>query len=276
MVEMKKRVLRGEAYALPLRREVSAVEHIFHSQPYKVKVCMDFGFTHAGVSRYFRDLIPGYWMTVEPTEHRSFCVADQLEEGTVFTVDEGGILPFEDRQFDALVLAHGSLPVGSEPAARVIRECHRVLKTGGLFILTIESRKRFGVANWLSNNRHLSDAGGVYTEEEVFQMLKDGFDVLCFRYSCRFWVQLVRQWADRRRENGIYDFTSGWLRFLYGVAHFLDLGLFWTRGYQMTVCGRRKSWRGGRSHVVTAATPVSDAVLFDPRRETQITLGKFS
>lgn len=275
MRDQTEKMLTGHEYALPLRREVSAVSHIFRSQSYKLKVCLDIGFTHAGVSQYLRNLFPGFWMTVEPTEERGLMVVDDLEEGTVFTLGQNGELPFEDRQFDAVILAHGSLP--SDPAAcsQVIRECHRVLKTGGLFVLTVEARKRLGFANLFSRNRHITDAGGIYSEEDIFRLLRDGFDVLEFRYTCRFWVQLIRQWADRRHENGIYAFTSGWLRFLYGFARILDIPFFFTRGYQMTVCGRRKSWRGQNSRVLTHATPVSDAMLFDPRMGQQITLGKF-
>jgi hypothetical protein len=35
----------------------------------------------------------------------------------------------------------------------------------------------------------------------------------------------------------------------------------------MTVCGRRKGWREKHSRVLTASTPVSDAILFNPRRD---------
>jgi hypothetical protein len=97
--------------------------------------------------------------------------------------------------------------------------------------------------------------------------MKDGFDMLGVRFSCRFWVQGVRQWVDRRKLSGIRGANNGWLRVLYGLAWLLDLPLFWTRGHQMTVCGRRKGWRGGKStHVLGTSTPVSDAILFDPER----------
>ena len=257
--------LSGKAYALPLRREVSAIMHIFRTQAYKAKVCLDIGFTHAGVSRYLRDHVGTHWMTVEPTVERCEWVAGELEEGTVFVASHEDELPFEDRQFDALVLAHGALPYNEQMAARVIRECHRVIKTGGLFLMTVESRRKFGLANMLNFNHRLSGTGGLYTEEEIFRLLTGGFDVLGFRYSCRFWVQLVRQWADRRREKGYFGEMSPWLRFLYGLAHVLDFPLFLSRGYQMTVCGRRKGWRGENAHVLSASTPVSDAVLFNPK-----------
>jgi hypothetical protein len=90
-------------------------------------------------------------------------------------------------------------------------------------------------------------------------------------------VQLVRQWVDRRRTSGIRGANNGWLRVLYGVAWFLDVPLFWTRGHQMTVYGRRKGWRAKHARVLSEHTPVSDAVLFNPRREgSHLSLDKFT
>lgn len=266
--------LDSTMYSLPLRHEVNAALHFLHAQPGQIKTGLDVGFTNAGVSQLLRH-VGGYWMTVEPTAQRRELVASVLGEETVLCVGANGELPFEDKQFDALVLAHGVLS-GSAAAGAIIKECHRILKTGGLFLLTVENRKRFGMAAALNRQRVVSGAGGCYSEAEVFQLLKDGFDVLGFRFACRFWVQLVRQWVDRRRVSGVRGANNGWLRFLYGLALLLDVPLFWTRGHQMTVFGRRKGWREKHTRVLTASTPVSDAILFNPRREgRQLTLEKF-
>jgi SAM-dependent methyltransferase len=257
-------LLDSNMYSLPLRREVRAVLHFLHTRAVALKTGLDVGFTNAGVSRLLR-LTGGYWMTVEPTAQRRALVAAALGDDTVLGLGAGYELPFEDRQFDAVVLAHGVLQDRAEADA-IVRECHRTLKTGGLFLFTVEYRKRLGLAAALNRRRLVTGAGGCYTESEIFHLLKDGFDVLGYRFSCRFWVQLVRQWADRRRQSGIRGANNGWLRLLYGVAWLLDLPLFWTRGHQMTVYGRRKGWRGKHSRVLGENTPVSDAVLFDPRR----------
>ncbi len=261
-------------YSLPLRREISSVMHFLHAQARCVKVGLDVGFTNAGVSQILRHT-GGYWMSVEPTPQRRNLVAVALGDDTVLCSGEGGELPFEDKQFDAVVMAHGVLPGGAEAGA-MVRECHRVLKTGAHFILTVETRKRVGLASALNQQRVVSGSGGCYNEAEIFQLLKDGFDVLGFRYTCRFWVQLVRQWVDRRRESHINGAANIWLRFLYGVALVLDAPLVLTKGYQMTVYGRRKGWREKHSRVVANSTPVSDAMLSDPRREGRhVSLSRF-
>jgi SAM-dependent methyltransferase len=258
--------LDKNVYSLPLRREVSSVLHFLHAQRGVIRAGLDVGFTNAGVSQILRQS-GGYWMSVEPTVQRRNLVATALGEETVLTAGQNSELPFEDKQFDVVVLAHGVLPYDTAAAAAMIRECHRVLKAGGHFILTVEYRKRYGFAAALNRQRVVSGAGGRYSETEIFRLLKDGFDVLGFRFTCRFWVQLVRQWVDRRREGGSYGMANGWLRFLYAMTLFMDGFLVFTKGYQMTVYGRRKGWREKHAHVMSNCTPVSDAMLSDPRRE---------
>ena len=275
---MRKRpdiALDPDLTALPLRREVGAVLGVLKASGRPIKTGLDIGFTNAGVSQLLRQS-GGYWMTVEPTPERSALVATVLGTERVLCAGEAGELPFEDKQFDVVVMAHGTLPEGPL-AAEMIRECHRVLNAGGLFVFTVETRMPLGLAAVLNSRRVVSGAGGCYTESGVFQLLKDGFDVLGFRYACRFWVQLVRQWADRRRGAGNpRGMSNGWLRMLYAVARVLDGFLFWTRGHQMTVHARRKGWREKQSRITGMGTPVSDAILCDPRRGgRQTSLGKF-
>lgn len=269
------RLLDKNVYSLALRREVSSVLHFLHVQRGIVRSGLDIGFTNAGVSRILRQS-GGFWMTVEPTPRRRELVASALEGDTVLSAGADFELPFEDKQFDVVVLAHGVLPDEGGAARALIRECHRVLKTGGHFILTVAYRKRYGLATALNRHRPVSGSGGCYNEADIFHLLKDGFDVLGMRFTCRFWVQLVRQWIDRRRDNGTYGLANAWLRFLYGVALVLDAPLILTRGYQMTVYLRRKGWREKHARVMSGRTPVSDAILCDPRREgRRVSLARF-
>ncbi len=253
-------------HSLPLRREVNAVLHFMQASEQRVRVGLDIGFTHAGVSQLFSQR-GGYWVSVEPTVQRRNLVATVLGEDRVLCSGAAGELPFEDKQFDVVVLAHGML-TGGDMTENTVRECHRVLKTGGIFMLTAEYRKRFGLAAMFNRQRLVAGAGASYSEADIFRLLKDGFDVLGFRYSCRFWVQLVRQWVYHRRWSGGHRPGSIWVTLLYGLAQVADaLLLFWTRGHQMTVYARRKGWRSKNVKVLGSSTPVSDAILFDPLRD---------
>ena len=267
--------LDRNVYSLPLRREVTSVMHFLNAQKPAVKTGLDIGFTNAGVSQFLRHS-GGYWMSVELTPQRQALVASALDSETVLLAGKDGELPFEDKQFDAVVLAHGALPGDDASAAAMIRECHRVLKTGGVFILTVEYRKRYGVAAALNKQRVVSGAGGRYSETDMFRLLRAGFDVLGFRFTCRFWVQVVRQWADRQRETGARGSANGGLRFLYALALLMDAPLVLTKGYQMTVYSKRKGWREKQTRILANSTPVSSAMLFDTRRDVKhIALSRF-
>jgi len=255
-------------FTLPLKSEVSAILHFLHKRKGTIRSGLDIGFNHAGVSRALRE-IGGYWMTVEMNEGRRASVARFLEADTVLSAGRQGELPFEDKQFDVVVVSSSVLPLNPKEAAEMLRECHRVIKAGGHIVLTVMRKKTSSLGAALE-----SRAGGEhpiltgYNESSVFQLMRDGFDVLGFRDSCRFFVQRIATWESHQREAGVLP-GSG-TRLLYAIAHLLDtLFLFFTKGYQLTVFGHRKGWREKRSHVLSEVTPVSDAILFDPRRGTK-------
>ena len=242
-------------YSFPLQREVKAALHFLALRKGPVRAGLDIGFTNSWVSQTFRQT-GGYWMTVEMTAQRHARVAGALGEDTVLTAGRNGELPFDDKQFDVVVMSCAMLTANPASIPPLIRECHRILKVGGHLIFTASRQKRNPAA-----------ANSVYREEEVFQLLRDGFDVLEFRYSCRFWVQRVRAWELRHNDpNAPPGFGT---RLLYTLAKTLDLFLFFTKGYQMTVFCHRKGWREKRASLIPSAAPVSDAILCDPRRNVK-------
>jgi SAM-dependent methyltransferase len=255
-------------FTLPLKSEVSAVLHFLNKRKGTIRAGLDIGFNHPGVSRTLREL-GGYWMTVEMNEGRRASVARILDPDSVLSAGRQGELPFEDKQFDVVVLSSSVLSSNPKEAAATLRECHRVIKAGGHIILTV-MRKKTGSLGATLDNQVTGERPVLtgYNESSVFQLMRDGFDVLGFRDSCRFFVQRIALWEGQQREAGALP-GSG-TRLLYAIAHLMDtLFLFFTKGYQLTVFGHRKGWREKRTTVLTEATPVSDAMLFDPRRGTK-------
>jgi SAM-dependent methyltransferase len=255
-------------FTLPLQSEVNSVLHFLNKRKGTIRAGLDIGFNHPGVSRTLREH-GGYWMTVEMNEGHRASVARVLEPDSVLSAGRKGELPFEDKQFDVVVVSSSVLTANPKEAGEMLRECHRVIKAGGHIILTVMRKKTTALAQTLE-----SHATGVtspltgYSEAAVFQLMRDGFDVLGFRDSCRFFVQWIASWESHQRETGVVP-GSG-TRILYSIAHFLDtLFLFFTKGYQLTVFGHRKGWREKRANVLSECTPVSDAILFDPRRGTK-------
>lgn len=251
---------------LPLQCEVKEIIHFLDLRKGKIRSGLDIGFNQAGVSKTLRRF-GGYWMTVEMNEARRASVAPLLEADTVLAAGRLGELPFEDKQFDVVVVSSSVFSSNPKESAGLIRECHRVINAGGHIIFTVIRKKTTARGSAVEN----AATGGAtttlqgYSEAAVFQLIRDGFDVLGFRYSCRFFVQLISSWEVQQRQAGIIPGTG--MRILYRLTNILDtVFLFFTKGYQLTVFGHRKGWREKRSNVLSDVTPVSDAILFDPRR----------
>ena len=242
-------------YAFPLQREVKAALHFIALRKGTVRTGLDIGFTNSWVSQTFRQT-GGYWMTVEMTAQRHGRVAGALGENTVLTAGKGGELPFDDKQFDVVVVSCAMLTANPSTIPAMIRECHRVIKIGGHLVLTVSRQKRPAST--------LPTPGAGYSEAEIFHLLRDGFDLMGFRYSCRFWVQLVRTWELRHHDHNAPPGIGTRVR--YALAKFLDLFLFFTKGYQMTVFCHRKGWRDRRASLSMGLASLSDAVLCNPRR----------
>jgi len=253
---------------LPLQSEVMSVLHFLTLRKGTIRSGLDLGFNHAGVSRTFRQL-GGYWMTVEMNEARRAAIAPALDVDTVLAAGRKGELPFEDKQFDIVVVSSSIFSANLTESAEIIRECHRVIKAGGHIIFTVVRQRTTESGSALDSDpaRATSTRNG-YSEAAVFQLLRDGFDVLGFRYSCRLLVQLISSWEMRQRQAGVV--SGAGTRLLYRMANCLDnLFLFFTKGYQMTAFGHRKGWRAKRANILSQSTPVSDAILFDPRHGTK-------
>ena len=85
-----------------------------------------------------------------------------VEGGANLRVANGEAMPFPDEAFD-VVYAHGVLQYTADPA-RMIAECHRVLKTGGRGIFMVYNR-----VSWLSG---LSNVMQVPLEHEDAPVLR--------------------------------------------------------------------------------------------------------
>jgi SAM-dependent methyltransferase len=227
---------------------------------------LDLGFTQAGVSQMFRQL-GGYWLTAEFTKERGDLVAAVLGEDKVVVLGSQGQIPFEEKQFDTIVVANRGVFFDGVPLEMLIKECHRVLINGGLFVFTFPRRKAVALARLLGGRRGKIEAQYACTYKEVLSLLKPGFDVLGIKYSGRFWIELVRQFMEQNEFSGKCSVPEWLERSLYGFASFLDLPLFFTGHYNITVCGRRKGWRGQQRALTNDQTAaVSNALFYDYKR----------
>ncbi len=256
-------VVRRSIDSLPLRRELLTARHFITGNDRKIRVGMSLGFASAGINRVFTQL-GGYWVSAEFTREMSALVASVLGRDLVVTLGKGGQIPFEDKQFDTIVVSSSCIFYQGVSLSELIRECHRVLDTGGLLVMTLPRHKMPGLARLFGGVRGRIETESSHNEKEIFERLRRGFDVLGFRYQSRFFVQLATEFLEKEGLSG-EELMPGWLvRFIYGCAAVLDFPLFFCSRYNVVVCGRRKGWRGQQGGLVNDHTAiVSNAMFYD-------------
>ncbi|MBQ6338392.1 MAG: methyltransferase domain-containing protein [Kiritimatiellae bacterium] len=128
-----------------------------------VRAGVDVGFADAAFSRALRQAHAGVWMTVEDGGGARTAAAAALDPKTVLQLGTGGELPFEDHQFEVVLLAATLFAQPRERLETLIREAHRILQGGGCLYFTVEDEAA-GNAGW--------------TQRAVYELLRDGFDVV--------------------------------------------------------------------------------------------------
>ena len=191
-----KNVVRKTITSLPLRRELLIARHFIADRGRKIRVGLNIGFASAGVSRIFSQL-GGYWVSVEFTKELYDLVGTVLGADNVAALGRDGQIPFEDKQFDTIVISSSSIFFEGFTLEDIIKECHRTLDTGGLLVFTLPRRKFFGFARRFGGYRGKIEMEHACTEKEIFELLKRGFDVLGVKHHSRFFVQLAREFIEK-------------------------------------------------------------------------------
>ena len=131
-----------------------------------VRAGVDVGFSNAETSRLIRAAHGGVWMTVEPDEPARAATATRLDPKTVLALGTGGELPFEDHQFEVVLLSRRMLDGPRAWVETLVREAHRVLQGGGCLVFTVEEAA--------------TEERG-WTARAVYDLLRDGFDMVGLR-----------------------------------------------------------------------------------------------
>ena len=128
-----------------------------------VRAGVDIGFADAAFSLALRYARSGVWMTVEDGAGARDAAATALDPKTVLQMGEGGELPFEDHQFEVVLLSSAMLAQPRERLGMLIRESHRILQGGGCLYFTVDEA---------------SGEGAGWTQRAIYELLRDGFDVV--------------------------------------------------------------------------------------------------
>lgn len=175
----------------------------------------------------------------------------------------GWPLPFEDKTFDAIVAT--DFPLRIDSPDDFIAECHRVLKPSGRLLVDLPHAKRFGLLGPRGRAR-AADPAGAYSQKELFNLLKDGFDVLETHTYCRFFLRLaesitLRATARARDRDAAVARLYAIAYPFFLVAMQLDVLLFPTRGYRIVALAKRHSWRPRKTPVLADGRSMPEAVL---------------
>lgn len=233
------------------------------------KICLDAGHDNAAISKYFRTL-GGSWSTVVRQEASRPVVEQTI--GDKVHVFDGCSMPFDDKVFDVVILSDFLERVTDDHA--LITECHRILKPTGRLIVDVPHSKRWSVLRPFEALLGTSAAKRErvrpgYTEPELFQLLKHGFDVHSVRSYSKAFVELVDMFAgfkaSRSAEGGVRDerLVKLYSRVypFYWLAFQLDGLLFFAKGYNIVAVAVRHPWRPRKAPVLQDGRSITEVVL---------------
>lgn len=233
------------------------------------KVCLDAGFENGLVSRALRRH-GGTWHTLVMKEEQRGPVAEALESEV--RVLDGARMPFDDKTFDVVILSDLLERVSDDKG--IISECHRVLKATGIIIIDVRHAKSWSVLGPVETMLGIDpmSAGYArpgYSEWEVFDLLKGGFDVHTVRSYCGFFSQLVdvivrhmiRKLPPHERDSQTVPIYSKAYPFYWIAYQFLDLLAFMFKGYRLTAFGKRHAWHSREPPVLNDGRTLREVVL---------------
>ena len=233
------------------------------------KACLDAGHDNAAMSKYLRTL-GGAWSTIVRREASKPIVEQAV--GDKVHVYDGFNMPYDDKTFDVVILSD-FLERASDDHA-LITECHRILKPTGRLIVDVPHAKRWSILRLFEALLGISQAKKErvrpgYTETELFQLLKHGFDVHSVRSYTKAFVEFIDMFvcarASRNAEGGAHDERLGRLYSraypFYWLAFQLDGLLFFAKGYNLVAVAVRHPWRPRKAPVLHDGRSITEVVL---------------
>ncbi len=251
--------------------------------PTSGQTCLDVGGDNGVISYYLRQR-GGTWYSVDGSEKAVESIRNLVGERVQLI--SGAKLPFADGMFDAVVIIDYLEHIQED--YQFVAECHRVLKPTGRLIVNVPHVKRGAILLpvrrmlGLTDERHGHVRPG-YTQSQLFDLMKDGFDVKDARTYSKFFVEsldTVIQFVHRLSGQGKASDSKGVMidagdfkkhqklfkmySFLYPffwLAAQADLLLFFTQGYSLIGRAQKRQWRPRRTPVLADGRSIAEAAL---------------
>jgi 2-polyprenyl-3-methyl-5-hydroxy-6-metoxy-1,4-benzoquinol methylase len=247
------------------------------------KGCIDVGGDN-GVISYLLRQEGGTWQSVDLTEKAVNSIGQLVGEDQAHLIEDNR-LPFDDQVADLIVIIDYLEHVEADEA--FAKECHRVLKEDGILLVNVPFRKRMSLIRGIRKILGLTDAmhGHVrpgYSEAELYNVLKNGFDVPKAKTYNKFFIELVDTGVqflgtfiksshddggskgnlidqeDFSRHIKAFRLYSFIYPFLWLAAK-LDFFLFWTQGHSLVVLAHRRSWKPRRGVKIADGRSIAEA-----------------
>ncbi len=219
-----------------------------------------------GVFTYHLNRHGGNWHTLilspEALQDAQQLAGDQV------TVFDGTTLPFEDGQFETVIIVGVLERVHDDH--NFIMQCHRVLAPDGRLLLNAPNDKELSLIRPIRSMlgltpQRLNLIRSGYSEKDLFTLLKDGFDVHSMYTYSRFFVQLLNSLvqasiAGSNIHHRVPVYHSR-LFSMFSFAYFLDCLIFFLRGYRMVASAKRRAWRPRKTPILNDGRSLTEAVL---------------
>lgn len=202
-----------------------------------------------------------------------------------FTTETASRLPFRDGTFDRVLIMDHLECVEDDYA--FLADAHRLLKTAGILFVDTENRKRWTIWRPLRRlfgveNRLGARVRPGYTERDLFDILKDGFDLQEARTYSRFFVEgteTLQRLAlgafvggkptesdpEEEAEDDILNQRVDRIQALFYpfflLSAKLDWLVFYTQGYRLYAIARRRLWKPRRTPKLRDGRTLADATL---------------
>jgi len=265
--------IRGSARAMLFLRQIE----ILLGRPAGLR-CMDVGGEGGWISAMLRQG-GGEWTSADEPGPALESLRHMVGDERVVALGDGRI-PVDDQSFDVVVLVDILEHVADEAA--FIHECHRILKPAGKLIVNVPFSARVAPLRLVRGLAGLGDdrVGHVrrgYTRRELFDVLKDGFDVQDIRRYSRLLIEAAEVMARRSALNAADAAAShrpdpitinraqaqAWKRLAWvsWTAAQLDALLFLSPGYRMIVRAKRRLWIPRKAPVLRDGRSIAEATL---------------
>lgn len=254
----------GAPMPRPFRDCFAAFERLMPRKRLSSLTCLDIGMPSVRISSSLRAL-GGAWRTIARAPCDVPTAAAALGDDKVTCLNADGSIPYAPHSFDCLLVGPAMLAAVPDPVF-FVRDCNRALKPSGLLLLASRMRRPLSAAAAAVRRAAPEDPRTVaFSEQQLYALLKTGFDVAESQWFGKFWHQLAFARGLSLIRSGVpTEEAAQRTARAFSTAAFLDSAMVFTRGHEAVFAARRRQWRERAAPLPHDGRSLGEAVLFNP------------